>query len=112
MTPKLDCLNLPGDRRIPFNPAATLVLAALLGFGMGHTSGVSAQTPAQTPAPASAPATPPTEAHGLAGTWQGTLHAGQDLRVVVKISNADGGGYKAVAYSIDQGGAPIPVATV
>jgi uncharacterized protein (TIGR03435 family) len=108
MTPKSDCLNLPGNRRTLFNPAATLVLAALLGFGMGHTSGVSAQTPAQTPAPA----TPPTDAHGLAGTWQGTLHAGQDLRVVVKISNADGGGYKAVAYSIDQGGAPIPVAKV
>src|ERR1700689_5407263 len=102
MTPKLDCLNLPGDRRIPFNPAATLVLAALLGFGMGHTSWVSAQTPAQAPAqaaaPAPAPATPPSDAHDLADTWQGTLHAGQDLRTVVKVTKADGGGYKAVFY--------------
>jgi uncharacterized protein (TIGR03435 family) len=113
MTPKLDCLNLPGDRRIPFNPAATLVLAALLGFGMGHTSWVSAQTPAQAPAqaaaPAPAPATPPSDAHDLADTWQGTLHAGQDLRTVVKVTKADGGGYKAVFYSIDQGGQPLPV---
>jgi hypothetical protein len=37
----------------------------------------------------------------IADTWQGTLHAGRDLRAVVKISKADGGGYKAVFYSID-----------
>ncbi len=43
------------------------------------------------------------------GTWQGTLHAGHDLRTVVKISKADDGGYKAVFYSIDQGGDGLPV---
>jgi uncharacterized protein (TIGR03435 family) len=37
------------------------------------------------------------------------LHAGRDLRIVVKISKADGGGYKAVFYSIDQGGDGLPV---
>ena len=33
----------------------------------------------------------------------------RDLRIVVKISKADGGGYKAVFYSIDQGGDGLPV---
>ena len=32
----------------------------------------------------------------IADTWQGTLHAGRDLRIVFKISKADDGGYKAV----------------
>jgi len=50
----------------------------------------------------SGPAASP--AQSLADTWQGTLQAGRDLRTVVKISKADGGGYKAVFYSIDQGG--------
>jgi uncharacterized protein (TIGR03435 family) len=48
------------------------------------------------------------KAPGLAGTWQGTLHAGRDLRTVVKITKDDGG-YKAVFYSIDQGGDGLPV---
>ena len=56
----------------------------------------------------------PTEntAQSIADTWQGTLHAGQDLRTVVKISKADDGGYKAVFYSIDQGGAALPVTKI
>ena len=48
----------------------------------------------------------------LADTWQGTLHAGQDLRTVVKITKGDDGGYKAVFYSIDQGGDPLPVSKI
>jgi uncharacterized protein (TIGR03435 family) len=40
----------------------------------------------------------------IADTWQGTLHPGRDLRIVVKISKADDGGYKSVFYFIDQGG--------
>jgi uncharacterized protein (TIGR03435 family) len=48
----------------------------------------------------------------IADTWQGTLHAGQDLRTVVKISKADDGGYKAVFYSIDQGGDGFPVTKI
>ena len=51
-------------------------------------------------------------AQSLADTWQGTLHAGKDLRTVVKIAKADGGGYKAVFYSIDQGGDGLPVDSV
>ncbi len=65
---------------------------------------------AQQSAPAAAPAAPPAAPTGLADTWQGTLHVGDhDLRTVVKISKADDGTYKAVFYSIDQGGMPIAV---
>jgi uncharacterized protein (TIGR03435 family) len=61
---------------------------------------------------AKAQAAPDNTAQGIAGTWQGTLHAGRDLRIVAKISAADGGGYKAAFYSIDQGGDPVPVAKI
>lgn len=50
--------------------------------------------------------------HDITGTWQGTLHAGKDLRTVLKISKADGGGLKAIFYSIDQGGQGIPVSAI
>ena len=39
---------------------------------------------------------------------RGTFHAGQDLRIVVKIAKGDSGGYTAVVYSIDQGGLTSP----
>jgi uncharacterized protein (TIGR03435 family) len=48
----------------------------------------------------------------ISGNWQGTLVAGQGLRTVLKISKADTGGWKAVMYSIDQGGNPIAVTSV
>ena len=37
----------------------------------------------------------------IADTWQGTLHAGQDARIVFKISKAPAG-YSATFYGIDQ----------
>jgi len=42
-------------------------------------------------------------AQNIAGNWQGTLQAGRELRIVIVIGNADGGGLKAALYSIDQG---------
>ena len=90
-----------GLRRLNFsrkwllNLAGTVALAALPVFGLLPASQGSAQAAAEN------------QAQGIVGTWQGTLHAGRDLRIVVKISKADGGGYKADFYSIDQGGAPI-----
>ena len=48
----------------------------------------------------------------IADTWQGTLHAGKDLRAVLKITKANSGGYKAAFYSIDQGAAPFPVTNI
>jgi uncharacterized protein (TIGR03435 family) len=47
----------------------------------------------------------------ITGNWQGTLEAGKGLRTLVKISKDDGK-LKAVMYSIDQGGQPIPVTSV
>ena len=84
-----------------YSASAGIVAVALpIVFGLVQISQVRAQ---------SAPANP---AQDIAGTWQGTLHAGKDLRTVVKISKADGGGYKAVFYSIDQGGDGIPVTKI
>ncbi|HEX3941260.1 MAG TPA: TIGR03435 family protein [Acidobacteriaceae bacterium] len=48
----------------------------------------------------------------IVGTWQGTLHAGQDLRLVLKVSRDDKGALKAVNYSIDQGGQPLNVSSI
>jgi hypothetical protein len=52
------------------------------------------------------------QAQDIADTWQGTLHAGKDLRTVIKIAKANSGGYKASFYSIDQGGIPFPVTDI
>ena len=46
-------------------------------------------------------------AQDVSGTWQGTLHAVSDLRIVIRISNTEGGGLKATFYSVDQGGQPV-----
>jgi len=46
------------------------------------------------------------QAQDITGDWQGTLHAGKDLRIVVKITKDDGK-LKAVGYSIDQGSQPM-----
>ena len=54
----------------------------------------------------------PSNPKDIADTWQGTLHAGHDLRTVLKITKADTGGYKAVFYSIDQTGQPFPVDSI
>jgi len=75
------------------------VLAPIL-LGLISASPLSAQTPAAATAP------------DLTGTWQGTLHVGQDLRTVLKVSKADGGGYKADFYSIDQAPQPFPVTKI
>ena len=50
--------------------------------------------------------------HDITGTWQGTLHAGKDLRTVIKISKGDGGALKGTFYSIDQGGQGVPLSSI
>ncbi len=50
-------------------------------------------------------------ASGIDGTWQGTLHAQRDLRLVLKISKAQDGTLHSVFYSIDEGGQSIPAET-
>lgn len=48
--------------------------------------------------------------HDITGDWQGKLKASTgELRIVVRIANADGGGWKAAMYSIDQSSNAIPV---
>jgi uncharacterized protein (TIGR03435 family) len=51
----------------------------------------------------------PVSPKDVLGIWQGTLHAGRDLRTELKITQAAAGEYKTTFYSIDQGGQPIPV---
>jgi uncharacterized protein (TIGR03435 family) len=87
-------------RKLLLSLAGIAAVALPIVFGLVQISQVRAQ---------SAPANPTRD---IADTWQGTLHAGQDLRTVVKISRADGGGYKATFYSIDQGGAELPVTKI
>jgi len=49
----------------------------------------------------------------ISGNWQGILHAGpQDLRLIVEFAKADGGGWKATMFSIDQTTSGIPVNSV
>jgi uncharacterized protein (TIGR03435 family) len=88
----------PG-RKLLLGTAALLIVAAPITVGLMNSTAVHAQ------------ATPPAKDTGLAGTWQGTLHPGQDLRTVVKIVKQPDGSYKSTFYSIDQGGASIPVDT-
>jgi uncharacterized protein (TIGR03435 family) len=46
-------------------------------------------------------------AQDIRGTWQGTLSAARDLRIVINISN-EGDTLKATLYSIDQGPGALP----
>jgi uncharacterized protein (TIGR03435 family) len=92
--------QLDFSRKLLLSRAGIVAVALPIVFGLVQISQVRAQ---------SAPANP---ARDIADTWQGTLHAGRDLRIVFKISKADDGGYKALNYSIDQSGDPIPVTKI
>ncbi len=89
--------ELDFSRKLLLSMAGIAVLAIPIILGLAHTAQVHAQSTSGSPG------------KDIADTWQGTLSAGKDLRIVVKISKADGGGYKASFYSIDQTGDPIPV---
>jgi uncharacterized protein (TIGR03435 family) len=86
--------------KLLLNVAGWLTVAAVVLFGLVDAAQSRAQTPTDNKTPS------------IADTWQGTLHAGKDLRTVVKISKADDGGYKAVFYSIDQGGDGLTVSKI
>jgi len=100
-----------------------LAAVAMISLFIATGTRANAQATAQPGAPASAPAAQPVVAPtaqspstaltpvspmDVLGIWQGTLHAGRDLRLELKITQAAGGEYKATFYSIDQGGQPIP----
>jgi uncharacterized protein (TIGR03435 family) len=87
-------------RKLLLNLAGWLTVAAVALFGLVDAAQSRAQSPTEN------------KTQSIADTWQGTLHAGRDLRTVVKITKADDGGYKAVFYSIDQGGDGLPVTKI
>ena len=90
-------LDLP--RKLLLCTVALAAISAPVIFGLLHVTQVNAQTASEA------------ADQGLAGTWQGTLHAGRDLRTVMKITK-DTSGYKATLYSIDQAAVPIPATSV
>jgi uncharacterized protein (TIGR03435 family) len=85
-----------------------LLVIPVLIFSLSPASGFWGRVQAQNQPSAQLPpaAQAPAQKAAIDGTWQGTLHAGRDLRIVVKFSS-DGGALKATMYSIDQGGQPI-----
>jgi uncharacterized protein (TIGR03435 family) len=91
----------PAVRKLNLSRNLLLYVAGCLTAVIALFSLDAAQSQAQSPAENSTP--------GITGTWQGTLHAGRDLRTVVKITKGDDSAYKAVFYSIDQGGDGLPV---
>jgi hypothetical protein len=74
-------LNL--DKELLLGLSRMVAIAVPVVFGLVQVKYVNSQAPADNPA------------LNLGGTWQGTLHTGQDLHKVFKIiSNADGGGFR------------------
>jgi len=92
-------------RKLSFNAKMLGQLAIAIVPSIFMVQGIVGAKPAG--AQAAAPPTSP----DIVATWQGTLHAGQDLRTVLKVTKADTG-YKADFYSIDQGGQPFPVTKI
>jgi uncharacterized protein (TIGR03435 family) len=92
--------KLDFSRKVLLSITGIAVLALPVVVGLVHAAQVHAQATAENPA------------KDIAGTWQGTLSVGRDLRIVIKISKADDGAYKALFYSIDQAGDPIPATKV
>jgi uncharacterized protein (TIGR03435 family) len=86
------------SRKLLLGTVALLAVSVPVVFGVLHPGEVRAQAAAS---------------QGLAGTWQGLLHRGTDQRVVLKISNSEGGAYKAVFYNLELGqGEGLPVTTI
>lgn len=98
----MNCKQTPSSLRAEMMLVA-ICAAALLVPVFFASIGVH-QVNAQNAAPASS--------HDLAATWQGTLHVGQDLRTVIKISKDDKGQYSGTLYSIDQQGFSVKLDSV
>jgi uncharacterized protein (TIGR03435 family) len=98
MTNRVRRLHFP--IKLLLSVAGWLTVGAVALFVLVDTAQSRAQSPTDN------------KTQSIADTWQGTLHARQDLRTVVKITKADDGGYKAVFYSIDQGGDGLPVSKI
>jgi uncharacterized protein (TIGR03435 family) len=92
--------NLDFGRKLLIVLAATVAIAIPVVFGLIHIKPADAQSSAGNPA------------QDLAGTWQGTLHTGLDLRGVFQISRTESGGYNGVFYAVDQSETPFPVTRI
>jgi len=95
-------------RKMLLNVVGFAVTAMAIALGLVNVNQARAQATTTTPPKAVAAAS----AQGFAGTWQGTVKMGRDMRMVVKITKADSGEYKAVFYAIDQGGQSLNADTV
>jgi uncharacterized protein (TIGR03435 family) len=98
-TDRVGC-KLDFGRKLLLSAAGLLAVAAPVVVGIVHPMVSQAQSPTQS------------TASDISGTWQGTLHAGRDLRLVVKITKAGNGAYKAQFFSINQPGQPLPADSV
>jgi uncharacterized protein (TIGR03435 family) len=92
--------NLNLGRKLLLVLAATVAIAVPVVFGLVHIKQASAQILTGS------------QAQDIAGTWQGTLHSGLDLRGVFQIFKAEGGGYNGVFYAIDQSETSVPVTRI
>jgi len=89
--------------------SAALLAAVFALMGAKLVLAQAAPAPAATAAPASGA---PFDPKDIIATWQGTLHAGRDLRIVLKVTKDDKGAYKANFYSIDQTPQPLPIDSI
>ena len=92
--------KLDFSRKVLLSVAALSAVAAPVAFGLLRVTELRAQAPASN------------AAHDLTGTWQGTLHAGKDLRTVLKVTKDNSGHLKATLSSIDQGPGAMPVTSI
>lgn len=89
-----------------------LCVAAVCLMALGDVARMQAQAAERPTVPAGSSAAA-VDGKGAAGTWQGALALpnGKELRIVMKVAQADGK-WSAVMYSIDQGGQAIKAGTV
>jgi uncharacterized protein (TIGR03435 family) len=114
MKMRVEGRNMRSSWKTVSSSAGCAVLAVALAM-CSLANRAAAQSPApaaQTVPPAPAEQNPPTALTPVSptdvlGIWQGTLHAGRDLRTELKITPAAAGEYKLSFYSIDQGGQPF-----
>ena len=79
-----------------------LIILGFVAFTSQLTTVHAQASPAAAQAAPAAAQAAPVSPHDIADTWQGTLHAGKDLRTIVKITKDDKGAYKGIFYTIDQ----------
>ena len=113
----MDFLNLnrsETERKLNLSHTAGLVLAGIVAIATPVILGITHATElrAQTQAAAKQEITK----QEISGTWQGKLSSPQapngELRLVFKISTADGGGLKALVYAIDRDATPFSATSI